>query len=1048
MYRFSLFHWARFAGVASLLALVSGAAADFENTQFEAKSGLPPFEYMEASDRLPNYTPGARWGTQGDPIMTMQKPLSPEASMRHLVTFPEFEFELFAHEPNIIKPLWLAFDHRGRLWIAESVDYPNELQPEGQGRDRLKIIEDTDGDGVADKFTIFAEQLSIPTSFVFARGGVIVVHSGKLELLKDTDGDDRADVRQVLFEGWGTNDTHATVSNLRYGFDNWIWGVVGYSGFNGVVGDQELRFGQGIFRFRPDGSRLEFMRSSNNNTWGLDFTEDNLVIGSTANGNASMYMPIPNRYYEGVRGWSAARLESIASSQNFYPITDKVRQVDWHGKYTAGSGSAIYTARSFPQPFWNRAQFVAEPTGHLLGLFFLNRQGADFEAYNAHNMVASDDEWTSPIYGEVGPDGALWIVDWYNYIIQHNPTPRGFETGRGNAYATPLRDKIHGRIYRLGYRKAGPSDTNSLNPSDPASLVEGLKSNNKLWRLHAQRLLVERDQVDVVPQLLALVTDPSVDALGLNPAAIHALWTLDGLGLTKGQHAVVTRVAREALRHPSAGVRRAATMVMARDEATREALLTLELLRDADAQVRLAAFLALAELPASEAAGNAILDALAERRNHEDPWLPEAATAAAAKNDAYFLEAFLSRARSGNPADLFEGGLGKVVQVVTTHYADRGPTESIVGTLTALKGVPVEVATVILDGLMSGWPEGAAPPLNGTEKQQLESVMDELDVDVRDRLLNLGERWQIEGLFPGRMQAVVASLRAQVADETAEDTARASAARRWLALRDEAGVGAFILGQISLLSSPDLAGGLVMALEAGQDIGHAEALVERWSNLTPAVRRAAISVLQRRAEWAMVLLDAVQATTIPRTDIPPEYWSQLRKHPSRRVAGFANRLAAADAGISADRAAVVERLLPLARQKGDAARGKLIFEAACAICHKFNGQGGVVGPELTGIASRDRADILLEILDPNRSVEANYRLWNVTTKDGNSYAGRMEAETRTTVEILDVAAQKHVIQRKDILTLEASAQSIMPIGFEAFPAEDLKGLLEYLATPH
>ena len=172
-------------------------------------------------------------------------------------------------------------------------------------------------------------------------------------------------------------------------------------------------------------------------------------------------MPIPNRYYEAVNGWSAARLESIASSQNFYPITEKVRQVDWHGKYTAGSGSALYTARSFPKPFWNRAQFVAEPTGHLLGLFFLEARRADYHAHNARNMLASDDEWTAPIYGEVGPDGALWVVDWYNYIVQHNPTPIGFETGKGNAYDTSLRDKTRGRIYRVVHREGTPSTQRS-----------------------------------------------------------------------------------------------------------------------------------------------------------------------------------------------------------------------------------------------------------------------------------------------------------------------------------------------------------------------------------------------------------------------------------------------------------------------------------------------------------------------------------------------------------------------------------------------------------
>ena len=170
------------------------------------------------------------------PIGTMQKPLDPAESMKHLVTFPEFDVSLFTAEPDIIKPRWSGWDERGRLWISETIDYPNELQLEGEGRDRLKICEDTDGDGRADKFTIFADKLSIPTSFVFANGGVIVIHSGKTEFFKDTNGDDKADESKVLFSGWGMGDTHVTASNLRYGFDGWIWGTVGYSGFRGTVG--------------------------------------------------------------------------------------------------------------------------------------------------------------------------------------------------------------------------------------------------------------------------------------------------------------------------------------------------------------------------------------------------------------------------------------------------------------------------------------------------------------------------------------------------------------------------------------------------------------------------------------------------------------------------------------------------------------------------------------------------------------------------------------------------------------------------------------------
>src|SRR5262249_39730070 len=159
--------------------------------------------------------------------------------------------------------------------------------------------------------------------------------------------------------------------------------------------------------------------------------------------------------------------------------------------------------------------------GHLLATFLLERKGSDFTSRPAWNLLASDDEWTAPIMAEVGPDGCVWIIDWYNFIVQRNPTPLGWKTGPGGAYETELRDKKHGRIYRLVPKGAKLPAPLSLKDATPETLVATLKNDNMFWRLHAQRLLVERGKADVVPALAALVADPAVDAIGLNPGAIH-----------------------------------------------------------------------------------------------------------------------------------------------------------------------------------------------------------------------------------------------------------------------------------------------------------------------------------------------------------------------------------------------------------------------------------------------------------------------------------------------------------------------------------------------
>ena len=326
---------------------------------------LPQFEYVDVGPKIPNYTRGPRWGVQGSAHTQMQKPLSPAESMKHYSVPEGFHLELFASEPDLGgKPIAMTWDERGRLWVCETYDYPNELERTNRGRDRIRICEDTNGDGKADKFTVFAEELSIPTSIAFHRGGAVVQNGAETLYLKDTNGDDKADVREVLITGWAMNDTHGGVSNFQYGLDNWVWAMQGYNNSRPRYGDNQGTdsFRQGFFRFQvesgspgiaipgsPRVTDVEFLRSTDNNTWGFGMSEEGIIFGSTANRNPSVYMPIPNRYYERVRGWSPEVLKMIADTYLFNAITDKVRQVDQFGGYTAGAGHALYTARTYPR---------------------------------------------------------------------------------------------------------------------------------------------------------------------------------------------------------------------------------------------------------------------------------------------------------------------------------------------------------------------------------------------------------------------------------------------------------------------------------------------------------------------------------------------------------------------------------------------------------------------------------------------------------------------------------------------------------------------------
>ena len=606
---------------------------------------MPEVAYVD-SFVVPNYE-------NRNPAPKYQLPFTADESMKFIQVPAEFRLELFAQEPDITEPIAFNFDERGRLWIIEAINYPNVVLNGAPGDDRIKIVEDTNGDGRADKFTVFAEHLNLPTSLAFANGGVIVTAAPHTLFLKDTNGDDKADVKQILHTGWGVGDTHAGPSSLMYGFDNFIWGTVGYSRFRGQVGDKSFDFGQAVFRFKPDGSAFEQITGTTNNTWGLGMSETFDVFGSTATNDPSFYVAIPNRYFEGVEGLPmppgggrgvGAGYQSAAQFYNAHFVTPYIRQVDVFGGYTAGAGHQLYTARAFPKSYWNRVAFINEPTAHLVGQGIIEKRGAGFVTRDGWNLLAGAEEWVAPVQAQVGPDGAVWVSDWYNFIAQHNPTPQNFSNGAGNAYETSMRDSSRGRIYRVVNRNAPPAKRLSLSKTNPAGLVAALSSDNLLWRLHAQRLIVERGQKDVVPQLLALVRNTSVDEIGLNGGALHALWTLHGLGEMATLTTESAKAAVSALKHPAGGVRKAAAMVLPKSAEAATAITSAGLLEDKDLHTRLAAILTIADQPTSPELGRVLYRASANADNYSDRWLSRAMFIAANRHKAGFLAEYNSDA--------------------------------------------------------------------------------------------------------------------------------------------------------------------------------------------------------------------------------------------------------------------------------------------------------------------------------------------------------------------------------------------------------------------
>lgn len=590
------------------------------------------------------------------PMMPLQEPLSAKDSAKHVQVPAGTKLELFAAEPLVVKPIALDWDLRGRAWVVEALDYPNDIAGNEVRRDRIVILEDRDGDGKADTRTVFFEGLRLATTLCFANGGVIATDGEEIVFLKDENSDDKADTRKVLATGFKIWDSHACTSHFHRGLDNWIYATTGYSGFDIEVAGRKYKSPQGVFRFKPDFSAFEILQNTTNNTWGLGFSEEGDVFGSTANNNPSWVLSIPARYYESA-GMKAPRTPRVDTSQTVYPITRDFTQVDQIDCYTAGAGHEFYLDRLPGMPVDGLDALVSEPTCHLVGIGRIRPSGSLFATgFRGNNLYASSDAWSAPVAARTGPDGAVWIADWYNPIVQHNVVfrfynpARGYDQahspyqtgankpGAGNAYVTPLRDRQHGRIWRVVPEGGARKRETPLDSADPKSLVSALSHPSMQRRLDAQRLLVERGKPDVEGPLAVLV------ASGESLPAIHAMHALEGLDVLKregvGREAVVNRLSSK----DPLGVRHALQTLGGADAAVAGALPGL-LQSKQDPRERLFTLLAVAEAPPSGAIGDALFRLMREEGPKADETLQDAMRIAARRQGAAFLAAALPSAQ-------------------------------------------------------------------------------------------------------------------------------------------------------------------------------------------------------------------------------------------------------------------------------------------------------------------------------------------------------------------------------------------------------------------
>jgi uncharacterized protein len=443
-------------------------------------------------------------------------PTRPDRAAEKIEVHPEFDLSLVAAEPLIAKAMNLDWDERGRLWVSETPEYPNgrralnapawrdsgalKPQPTRDPEDTVSILTDTNGDGVMDKKQVFADKLELVTGFVFYKSGVIAATSPDIWYLEDTNGDEVADQRTKLYTGLGTSDTHSVINNLRWGLDGWIYATHGYSAGMVTSADGTKNFGRdgsGVVRFKPDGSAFEQYSSRGGNTWGLDITWDGQVFWTQpTSGTVLFHTLLPETVLAAGKIAGTTSYKGMITNQTTYPLMkwpeQAYVQIDWVGQFTAAAGCAIYDGGAWPEK-WRYAYFTGEPTLNIVHQQFVRTDGVSYTTSKESGreqteFIRSRDMWFRPIETRVGPDGALYIVDFYNQAVIHNDT-RGPQHNAANAALRPDRDHYFGRIWRVQHKQAKKLDVPVLDRRDLPALLRVMQTSpnahvkQTAWRL-------------------------------------------------------------------------------------------------------------------------------------------------------------------------------------------------------------------------------------------------------------------------------------------------------------------------------------------------------------------------------------------------------------------------------------------------------------------------------------------------------------------------------------------------------------------------------------
>lgn len=962
------------------------------------------------------------------PALPRSQPVEPANTAATFALKDGFTMQLVASEPLVTDPVAGAFDEDGRLYVVEMNDYPytdkstDKPNVERTGDlplGKVRLLEDTDNDGVFDKSRIFARDFSWPTGIAVYRGGIFVAATPDIWYLKDEDADGQADTRTRIFSGFRKLNVQAVANNLIWGLDHKVYGAGGTNGGRIINGINEavpaVTISRNDFCFDPVNPTFELLsggaRFGNTfDDWGNRFIcnirnpiqhivlphqavvrNPALNVGSPMNDVAVAGDQIPVFRSSPPEPWrvvNAARLSNQGDPR--MPRSEKNAQ----GFMTSACGVTVYRGDAYPSEF-RQQMFLAEVAGNLIHRQQMTATGVTFTSQRMDEkseFMTSSDNWFRPVNFLHAPDGTLFVLDMYRETIEHPwSMPDDLK-----ALLDLENGRDRGRIYRLAppsfQRRASPK----LSTAGTAELVALLQHPNAWHRETAHRLLFERQDLSAVPLLKTMLTDSSTP-LG----KVHALWTLQGLS----QLDEATLLS--AFRDTAAEVREHAVILSARQfsaEKNQKSSLHAdpvhaELLRlSADESPRVRFQVALALADHGDPASIQALITIA-RQDAADPWIVIAALSSSRELAVRLLDEVLQQ-----PEFLQETQNLPLLKQLATVAGVQKDLEKLRSIGERLQQLPAELRS--------------------------SPIIEELLLALEDGLRRGGSRLSVvwsdspaESLLTERIQ-----LAANCVNDPSAPLPDRLSALRVLSFGDAATVREATAGLLATQQPAEIQAAVVKALSSFQDDSTAPSLLAAFPGSTPAVQYEIIEALASHTQRLPVLLDAIADGRISAAQVTPIRRTLLLNQADEKLRERARMLLALDR--QTPRKDVIEANADAANLPGDILKGKLLFVRDCAACHRIGETGVEVGPSLITVRHRTASELLTQILDPNREVGPNYMQFAVALNDGQVLAGMITEESPVSLTLKQAENKQLTLQREQIAEIKATGLSLMPEGFE------------------